>query len=777
MIVASYARYNSSFAVLIIFLIVLLIYLSYKGDTDSEITKTIIDFAGANNTENVKNIIEVFFIVIIVVLSLWWFIMLPFVKEPNSSAIEKFVNFIESIQIWQYNPIDEPTFTNSNYIKVGLSIVLFALALIGPLNIFTSSWWNVMNITQLNYDDLWKFIIMFFGIYIGISSISALCTGFKTGVCANFTSDNGFIRIIRWLCSTSWLCAFVPLNIVKWCVCFILFIVPYLLCKLYFWYINDTNVSTDNIIKRHFISTFESRIYEFPFNIFKKTNILRQMTFLFEFLTTKSENDTPGGTGESHCSADLQLFIDTYLRPDTANVKQAADLVDTIEERKSKLMRQLIYIIGMIVMIIIFVLVAIYGGYKMYGMKIGDIQLDKDINSNLTREKTSAWAIISGYFVIGILIIALIIAFYRYKTKETGGEDQFNLLEQPLDTKNDGIFMMILKYIWSTIRYIPCLIVDAIDVIRREFNITTRPVWILLIIEVIIILLAWLIPFLMNKIGTASDSQIVAGSVPLNQERDTGLKTDSPEVAIFNNTGKDRSDSDNAANCPPEEKKRYSYSVSGWFWINGGANTEDKDLMILNFGNVPRITYNPASTNFKVECDQILPNGETTERDFTSGNVDANSGVKPAIVYQSLEISNIDKKSTDYKEYEMINAIQVQKLIQLQKWNYIVINYDGKTMDVFLNSELIGKSGFIMPNIRSDIIKTGQKDGLSGNICNVVCAHEPMTTEKMRWTYNTLKMLDPPIIGADSVVDDINNLRNTEYTSRYFNQGQVNERK
>ena len=855
--------WNMFIAIIIIILWVSSLFTYVHTDPTNEITETILrNYNDPVAMKDIRGGIDVFFEVIIIALILWMFVMIPMLKDSNKNAIESLVEFIESIQKWQIKgiiddkPDQKPLYDNlgsiftygvislllglwtfftldkpGNYVfGIILFIILGILGIVAihscinstgaiknivliliPILIILSSWGGATDL-YLHHSDTWsvqnKNLIVFFicfALYVGLSALIApignLLRSEKGFFYDEFKDSSWFANFFRWIFSTAWLYIFTIFSFFKWIFAFVLFIIPYLLYKLYKYFIqkfspeNNTNVNTTNdIVKEYFVDKFESRIFKFPdresypyFNI-PETNILRQIFNLSWFLNTETKTDSKDsdkGVGKGY--VDLQLFMDSFSKlkasadaatPPAAAAAPAAaatNEIETIEERKTSMMRKILYIIGMFVSVAIFIIIAVYGGYKSFGIKTdGD---GKEEVIQMAQDKFTNMGNIAIYSIISLFILVAIIAFYRYKIKETGGEDKFSILEQPLDTKNDGIFMMILKYIWSTIRLIPCLIVDAIDAIRREFNITTRPIWIILIVEFIIILLAWLIPFLMNKIGTASDSQIVAGSVPLNQERDTGLKTDSPEVAIFNNTGKDRSDSDNAANCPPEEKKRYSYSVSGWFWINGGANTEDKDLMILNFGNVPRITYNPASTNFKVECDQILPNGETTERDFTSGNVDANSGVKPAIVYQSLEISNIDKKSTDYKEYEMINAIQIQKLIQLQKWNYIVINYDGKTMDVFLNSELIGKSGFIMPNIRSDIIKTGQKDGLSGNICNVVCAHEPMTTEKMRWTYNTLKMLDPPIIGADSVVDDINNLRNTEYTSRYFNQGQVNERK
>jgi hypothetical protein len=175
--------------------------------------------------------------------------------------------------------------------------------------------------------------------------------------------------------------------------------------------------------------------------------------------------------------------------------------------------------------------------------------------------------------------------------------------------------------------------------------------------------------------------------------------------------------------------------------LNGSVNNKNDDLTIVDFAGVPKITYNPFKANFKVTCKQVVLDTSSNESNIRT-------------VYESNDI----KQTNEYKELAMANEIQISTQIPLQRWNYFVINYDGKTMDVFLNEELIGKSGFIMPDITIDRIVSGQTNGLNGNICNVVFNKEPMTIEQIRWTYNTIKTLEPPLIGTNTLADEVNNV-------------------
>jgi hypothetical protein len=343
--------------------------------------------------------------------------------------------------------------------------------------------------------------------------------------------------------------------------------------------------------------------------------------------------------------------------------------------------------------------------------------------------------VLSYYKLYALMVLFIIVMFMFHLSKSKLG-------------------ILILKLLWLCIIYVPCLILDAIVGGRNMIGSTTRPIWIILIVETILLIMLFGLPYLINKAGV-SKSQIILAPVPLMNQHDTKLTTESSEIFIFHNTAMNRSDADNDANCPPEEKKRYSYSISGWFWLNDTITKKDKDMVIFDFAGVPTITYNPSTTNFKVSCNAVGTDGTVYD------------GNAKKIVYQSIDKDIVN--TSEYKEFVMSNELQIIKQIPLQKWNYFVINYDGKTMDVFLNDELIGKSGFIIPNITVERITSGEstnRSGLSGNICNVVFNKQPMTSEQIRWTYNALKTLEPPLVGTKTVADEVNSGVETDVYSQ-----------
>ena len=56
----------------------------------------------------------------------------------------------------------------------------------------------------------------------------------------------------------------------------------------------------------------------------------------------------------------------------------------------------------------------------------------------------------------------------------------------------------------------------------------------------------------------------------------------------------------------------------------------------------------------------------------------------------------------------------------LQKWNNIIINYTGGTMDVFLNGDLVSSTKNIIPYSTLDNLTIGEDNGIKGGICNVI---------------------------------------------------------
>jgi hypothetical protein len=354
-------------------------------------------------------------------------------------------------------------------------------------------------------------------------------------------------------------------------------------------------------------------------------------------------------------------------------------------------------------------------------------------------------SILAYYKQHGVMVALIVIMFFFHLSKSILG-------------------VKLLKLLWAGIIYIPCLFLDLLKSSQSAVGDTTRTIWIIVAIEVVLIAILYGGPYLVNYIG-ASASQIVARPVSLKQLYDTNLTTQSKEIFIYHNTGIDRTDADKAANCPPEEKKKYHYAISGWFFLNNNINTKTSDLEIFNFGDVPKMTYNPSKNELKIICDLLsMSNGgasTATELYNSRKNYNAVSRAGHANEDLNKQVKSIVEMSLEGDELDAD--------ILLQKWNYFVINYDGKTMDFFLNNKLVFKSEFIMPDIQLKPITVGSttnNKGLNGSICNFAFHKYPLTKEQIRWTYNMLKSQNPPMIGMSTVEDQVSVTDTTKVYSR-----------
>ena len=149
----------------------------------------------------------------------------------------------------------------------------------------------------------------------------------------------------------------------------------------------------------------------------------------------------------------------------------------------------------------------------------------------------------------------------------------------------------------------------------------------------------------------------------------------------------------------------YNYCVSAWFFIheqppsNRIANT--KFTSILNYANKPNILFNMEKNTLRITMDDSLD--------------------KQRVIYETENFP-------------------------LQKWNNIIVNYNGGTLDIFIDSELVSSTSSIVPFMTYDAITTGSDSGVSGGICNVTYFSRPLTLSEIKLFYKSLKSKNPPIV-------------------------------
>jgi hypothetical protein len=801
----------------------------------------------------VKELIDTFFIVLIVGLLLCGVLLLPMVKELNVGGLDSMLRFAESIQVWQYNSNDGES--------IGLgkaALVFIGFLLIGVVGL---SWfWDHLRTKDGAAPAVpkgweWAISLVVIFAFCSIPGLYHLIAGSK--VADAFKNDSGIARIIRLLFTAIYLIPWLFVTIFK----VILFGIPGIfsetmrekmnkeLKKFAFWNwkANDIDLrlfpigdaidpksvttmpetdakgnesetpqegSSDEAAPKRTPETLDQTKVSAIGKLIKA--ILLTISFVILILTviyyvykvgstnmTAEQEAASGGIAAQLNTPTAQVIyvimaivaiagVVAYIREKftVANTKTPEDYLfdDYKPEDTTSPMRQLTFGMTHIIYVVLMIIVWIYDtdknpdaggnmqmsvtGMTILGLAIlffhyflefidnkqpvkqGGKETKTPTMAPMSKLLTNIRFIVNTIFFIvlcvlayykqhAVMVVLIIVMFLFHLTKSILG-------------------MKLLRLIWLSIIYIPCLFLGLVTTSQGAIGDTTRPIWLILAIEIILIAILFGGPYLINYIG-ASNSQIIAAPVPLRPINDTGLTTQSPQIFIFHNTALNRSDADKAANCAPEEKKRYNYSVSGWFWINNSVNTTNKDLEIFNFGDVPRLTYNQNTTEFKVLCKTV---------NLSTGL----SNPTETVVYNSrFNFQNTKNLSAAEKtKFDILNdSRSTDTQLPIQKWNYFVINYNGKTMDVFLNNTLVAKSDFFIPDIMMKPITSGddggdkaKPQGLIGNICNVNFHKEPMTLEQIRWTYNMLKDSDPPMVGMKTIADEVKTTGSTNIYSQ-----------
>jgi len=198
----------------------------------------------------------------------------------------------------------------------------------------------------------------------------------------------------------------------------------------------------------------------------------------------------------------------------------------------------------------------------------------------------------------------------------------------------------------------------------------------------------------------------------------------------------------------------YEYALSFWFYIDSFPPSTSASYMkvvpILSYGENPTVKYNSADNTLYITVKQMVEG-------------------KPVIEYikeQELQINEQTAnkwKTTQEKIQDTIANIKTMPFgndvdaeghriiykhpnVLLQKWNNIVLNNNGGTLDVFYNGQLVKSAIEVVPYMKLDMLTVGSENGISGNISNLIYFSEPLDIITINTLYNSLKDKNPPSI-------------------------------
>jgi hypothetical protein len=248
----------------------------------------------------------------------------------------------------------------------------------------------------------------------------------------------------------------------------------------------------------------------------------------------------------------------------------------------------------------------------------------------------------------------------------------------------------LLSFALNLVIFIPCLLEQFMYYLKNQYNLTSKPVWMLLGVEFILIILWVIIPIVFHMITTHDGKQLLSEPKYLNMEHTLG-NFENLHVETIKKHG----------------RFKYHYSLSAWIYINpqppNTSSAYTKYTSLLNYGNKPNVQYNGKLNSFRV-------------------------------------MAQVGKEN----QGDLVEIFETKDIIY-QKWNNIVINYDGGTMDVFLNGELVGSRPNIVPYMTYENITCGTKDGIQGGICNVTYFNSVMKKSTILLMYKLLRDKKVPL--------------------------------
>tara|TARA_R110002012_G_scaffold7044_6_gene33361 strand:- start:288 stop:1574 length:1287 start_codon:yes stop_codon:yes gene_type:complete len=285
---------------------------------------------------------------------------------------------------------------------------------------------------------------------------------------------------------------------------------------------------------------------------------------------------------------------------------------------------------------------------------------------------SSSYSDFSKYFMFGInslIFVGLLTIGLKY-FGIIGGD--------PKEIKPSWIRLII-----NVFTYIPCLLLTFIEYVKEQYQLTTQPIVILLLGEIILITLYLILPWLIEKVLFHNSTQLLIEPENLNIEKNLGTFKDINFV---------------------DDKFQYHYALSSWIYLNSNPPETnpnyDEYTSLLNVGDRPNIEFNVLKNKLRIKM--------KTE------------GKNEKIIYETR----------DFK---------------MQKWNNVLVNYDGSTLDIFINNELVSSTPEVIPYNDNTTIISGTNKGLYGGICNVKYFNDNINIGKINWIYNSVKTFNPPI--------------------------------
>jgi hypothetical protein len=184
------------------------------------------------------------------------------------------------------------------------------------------------------------------------------------------------------------------------------------------------------------------------------------------------------------------------------------------------------------------------------------------------------------------------------------------------------------------------------------------------------------------------------------------------------------------------DKLNYQYAISFWFYLDAFSTSKtDKIVPILSYGENPSINYSPANNTLYI----TVQHSDTTSLIKPKLNIIKDNTINDIELVKTIPFGNdIDANGN--------RIIYTHSNVKLQKWNHVVLNYNGGTLDIFYNGMLVKSAIEVVPYMKFNMLTIGSDNGVSGNVSNLMYFNKPLDILTINTLYVSLKNNNPPII-------------------------------
>ena len=297
----------------------------------------------------------------------------------------------------------------------------------------------------------------------------------------------------------------------------------------------------------------------------------------------------------------------------------------------------------------------------------------------------------------------------------------------------------LTQLIINSIFYIPCILVALIDNFVKLTGLDAKPSgkdsglfkptttdYILLVIAILLNAAYFYYPYAAVKFSKQGGTMLINNPIYTTEEH---------ILASYQSLNK-------------SEDFNYTYAISFWIYIDAASpstsNAYTKYTSLLSYGGKPNVLYRGTDNTLMITMDNSAPVTKS----------------KPAIQFELDEDGN--------------RIIYLKKDLLLQKWNNIIINYNGGTLDIFLNGELVKSTIEVVPYMKYDALTVGSKNGIRGGICSVDYFNKSLNIQEIYYLYNFVKDNTPPVYKSSEetikkIAEEVPNTMNNSSFNNYTN--------